>query len=64
LALGPPPPRLARQLASTPSETFPGRGRLAPPAQRLRDLEKKLHDVTQERDILKTALAYFADDQK
>jgi transposase len=27
-------------------------------------LRKKLRDVTEERDILKKALAYFADDQK
>src|SRR5262249_7222526 len=33
-------------------EVFPGRGRLAPEAQKIRDLEKKLRDVTQERDIL------------
>ena len=29
-----------------------------------RELRKKLRDVTEERDILKKALAYFADDQK
>ena len=29
-----------------------------------RELQKKLRDVTEERDILKKALAYFADDQK
>ena len=33
-------------------------------AQRIRELEKKLRDVAEERDILKKALAYFADDQK
>lgn len=56
--------RWREQLSSTPSEAFPGRGRLAPQAQRIRELEQKLRDVTQERDILKKALAYFADDQK
>ena len=30
----------------------------------LRRLRKQLRDVTEERDILKKALAYFADDQK
>ena len=45
-------------------EVFPGHGRLTRQAQKVRDLEKKLHDVTQERDILKKALAYFADEQK
>jgi len=56
--------RWKEQLATTPREAFPGRGRLAPQAQRIRDLETKLREVTQERDILKKALAYFADDRK
>jgi len=30
----------------------------------VRTLRQKLRDVTEERDILKKALAYFADDQK
>ena len=33
-------------------------------AGELRQLRKRLRDVTEERDILKKALAYFADDQK
>jgi transposase len=33
-------------------------------AEELRKLRKQLRDVTEERDILKKALAYFADDQK
>lgn len=32
--------------------------------EELRQLRKRLRDVTEERDILKKALAYFADDQK
>lgn len=56
--------RWKEQLATKPSEAFPGRGRLAPQARRIRDLEIKLREVTQERDILKKALAYFADDRK
>jgi len=56
--------RWTEQLATTPREAFPGRGRLAPQARRIRDLETKLREVTQERDILKKALAYFADDRK
>jgi transposase len=47
-----------------PREAFPGRGRLPAQAQRIRDLEQKLRDVTQERDILKKALAYFVNDPK
>ncbi|TMA76188.1 MAG: hypothetical protein E6J72_16980 [Deltaproteobacteria bacterium] len=34
------------------------------PSDRVRELEKRLRDVIEERDILKKALAYFADDQK
>lgn len=33
-------------------------------SEELRRLRKQLRDVTEERDILKKALAYFADDQK
>ena len=43
---------------------FPGSGRLAPPAEQVRELQQRLRAVTEERDILKKALAYFADDQK
>ncbi len=32
--------------------------------EELRQLRKQLRDVTEERNILKKALAYFADDQK
>ena len=32
--------------------------------EELRQLRKQLRDVTEERDILEKALAYFADDQK
>jgi transposase len=42
----------------------PGSGRLAPQAEQLRQLQQRLRAVTEERDILKKALAYFADDQK
>jgi len=46
--------RWKEQLAAKPgAEVFPGHGRLAPQAQRVRDLEKQLREVTQERDILK-----------
>jgi len=56
--------RWKEQLTSKPSEAFPGHGRLAPQTQRVRELEQKLRDVTQERDILKKALAYFVNDPK
>jgi transposase len=54
------------QLTREPEVTaaFPGTGRLAPPAEQIRQLQQRLRAVTAERDILKKALAYFADDQK
>lgn len=52
------------QLRREPEATFPGPGRLAPQAEQLRQLQQRLRAVTEERDILKKALAYFADDQK
>lgn len=41
---------------------FPGYGRvnLPPEEQKVRDLEKRLADVTLERDILKKAIAIFS----
>src|SRR4029450_10206814 len=56
--------RWREQLSTAPSEAFPGKGRLRPQAQRIRELEQKLRDVTQERDILKKALAFFVTDPK
>jgi transposase len=54
--------QLARE--SDVPAAFPGSGRLAPQAEQLRELQQRLRAVTEERDILKKALAYFADDQK
>ena len=48
----------------SPEEAFPGKGNLSGEAARVQELEKQLRDVREERDILKKALAYFADDQK
>ena len=43
------------------SASFPGAGHLKDrEEERFRQLERKLHDVTQERDILKKALAIFS----
>jgi len=56
--------RWKKQLADDPEHAFPGKGQLKPDDQKLRELERKLKRVTEERDILKKALAYFAEDQK
>jgi len=39
---------------------FPGKGHLKPADEELRRLKRKLADVTEERDILKKALAVFS----
>ena len=46
-----------------PPEVFPGSGHRTPEAQELVELRKKLRRVTEERDILKKALAFFAEDE-
>jgi transposase len=53
-----------KQLEEKDQKAFPGQGNASGEAARIRDLEKQLRDVREERDILKKALAYFADDQK
>jgi transposase len=56
--------RWREQLGRHAADAFPGTGRLLPAAEEVRRLRQQLRDVTEERDILKKALAYFADDQK
>jgi len=56
--------RWRTQLERAPAAAFPGTGHLAPAAEQVRQLQQRLRAVTEERDILKKALAYFADDQK
>ncbi len=56
--------RWREQLDECSAEAFPGQGNASGEKERIRKLEKELRDVRQELDILKKALAYFADDQK
>jgi transposase len=56
--------RWREQLGRHAADAFPSTGRLLPAAEEVRRLRQQLRDVTEERDILKKALAYFADDQK
>ncbi len=56
--------RWKNQLADDSQDAFPGKGRLKSPDEELRQLKRELERVTEERDILKKALAYFAEDQK
>ena len=53
--------RWVRQVRSNGQESFPGNGKLLPADEKIRALEKDLRRVTQERDILKKAIAYFAE---
>jgi transposase len=56
--------RWKNQFADDSQNAFPGKGRLKAPDEELRKLKRELERVTEERDILKKALAYFAEDQK
>ena len=56
--------RWKNQLAEHSKNAFPGKGRLKESDEELRRLKRELERVTEERDILKKALAYFAEDQK
>ena len=56
--------RWKKQLADDPQNAFPGKGQLKTADQELRALQRELQRVKEERDILKKALAYFAEDQK
>jgi transposase len=42
------------------SEAFPGQGHMSSEQEELRRLRRQLADVTEERDILKKALAVFS----
>ena len=52
--------RWKRQMTDDPSFAFPGKGRLKPADEEVRQLRKQLRDVTEERDILKKALTIFS----
>lgn len=56
--------RWKKQLADDPQNAFPGKGQFKAADQELRALQRELERVKEERDILKKALAYFAEDQK
>ena len=56
--------RWKEALSANDNDALRGKGCRSTQSKRFRELEKKLRDTTEERDILKKALAYFADDQK
>lgn len=55
--------RWKSQLKAEGALAFPGKGRAGAGEEEVRRLKKELARVTQERDILKKATAYFAKEQ-
>jgi transposase len=56
--------RWVREHKADPVELFPGKGRLKTTDEEIRRLKYELKRAREERDILKKALVYFAEDQK
>ncbi len=56
--------RWVRETKSDPEEAFPGKGRLKVKDEEIRKLRLELKRTQEERDIIKKALVYFAEDQK
>jgi transposase len=56
--------RWKRELAKEGENAFPGRGRLAPDQEQIRQLERENKTLRQERDILKKAVAIFSHPSK
>ena len=52
--------RWKREYLEDIEDAFPGKGHMKPEEEELRKLKKTLADVTEERDILKKALAIFS----
>jgi transposase len=49
-----------RELEEDPQHAFPGKGKLKPEQDQLRQLQQELRRVIEERDVLKKALAFFS----
>ena len=56
--------RWQRELATEGAQAFRGQGQRTTEAEETWQLQRQLRKVTEERDILKKALAYFAEHQK
>ncbi len=56
--------RWKQQYAADTTNAFPGKGKLKPEDEELRQLKKQLRDALEERDILKKALAYFSRNER
>lgn len=56
--------RWKEQFVKDGAVAFPGHGKMTPRDEEVRELKRKLARAERERDILKKALGYFAEDQK
>lgn len=56
--------RWKREYLTDKENAFPGKGHLKPLEEENRRLKKELYDVTEERDILKKAIAIFSKHKK
>jgi transposase len=56
--------RWIAETASHGADAFPGKGRLRPEDEELRQLKRKVADLEEENAILKKAAAIFAKHQK
>jgi transposase len=56
--------RWKSQLVSEGTNAFPGKGRLSPEQEELKRLRKENQRLKMERDILKKAAAFFANESK
>jgi transposase len=56
--------RWLREYKADPVDAFAGKGRLKAKDEEIRMLRLELKRTQEERDIIKKALAYFAEDQK
>ena len=52
--------RWKKQFGEQGEDAFPGRGRVTPDEERIRQLEREVEILRQERDILKKAVAIFS----
>lgn len=56
--------RWIKQHKEDPQNSFPGKGRLKPEDEELRQIKKELQDVKEERYILKKAVGIFSKTQR
>ena len=56
--------RWKKEFAQDGEHAFPGRGRLTPEQEHIRQLEREVELLRQERDILKKAVAIFSHPSK